>query len=104
MDEWESTPQAPRKAAREILEHMLHNPEARDTAIGIHQWWLRRQIEFSPGVIREALRLLVRHGTVIENFLADGNAVYSISQAGRAEGRVLLDRIHPGPGTTGTNR
>ena len=45
---------------REILEHVAKHPDAKDTAEGIHNFWLSRQTAHqSRDKVREALKYLV---------------------------------------------
>ena len=45
---------------REILEHVAKHPDAKDTAEGIHNFWLSRQTaQQSRDKVREALKYLV---------------------------------------------
>jgi hypothetical protein len=54
------------KISREILEYLLHNPDAQDTMDGILQWWLLEQhIKRNAALVRNAISFLIRKDLVL---------------------------------------
>ena len=69
--------------AREILNYLLKNPDARDTLEGVVQWWLPEQeIKRRTAAIKEALDELVDAGLLSERKGKDAQISYSITSQG----------------------
>jgi hypothetical protein len=76
-----------------ILDHMLHYPEAKDTAEGIQRWWLvGKTREFTPAEVAQALDYLAGRGWIVASSFGAVTCVYGISPAGLEQGRAELER------------
>jgi len=70
--------------AREILEYLLANPYAQDTAEGIAQCWLGSMAPPPPlAKVQEALSQLVNRGWVIQCTGANGQSTYRLNPRAR---------------------
>jgi hypothetical protein len=62
---------------RQILDYLAENPEARDTARGIIEWWLLKQsIAQTTSDVETALAKLVADGRVSTRAAPDGQIYY----------------------------
>jgi hypothetical protein len=69
--------------AREILDYLRKNPEARDTLAGVVQWWLPEQeINWRTASIKAALSELVAAGLLSEHKGKDAQISYRITNRG----------------------
>lgn len=69
--------------AREILDYLRKNPEARDTLEGVVQWWLPEQeIKRRTAAIKKALDELVGAGLLSEHKGKDAQISYRITNQG----------------------
>lgn len=68
--------------AREILFYLSENPQAKDTAEGIAQWWLLDQkLTRELSQVSEALAELVEAGLIVMHTGADTQSHYEINPA-----------------------
>jgi DNA-binding FrmR family transcriptional regulator len=73
-------------AIRELLEHdavcldivryLVHHSEAADTARGIADWWIQRDVARTA----HALTKLLEHGVVRSHLVQDATAVYAFTR------------------------
>ena len=64
-----------------VLEYLAANPEAKDTARGIGEWWLLKQrIAYSSADVEAALAGLVAEGKLQAHLGADGQTIYSLPE------------------------
>jgi hypothetical protein len=69
--------------AREILDYLRKNPEARDTLEGVVQWWLPEpEIKRRTAAIKDALDELVGAGLLGEHIGKDAQISYRITRQG----------------------
>lgn len=67
--------------ALEILDYLVRNPEAKDTATGIVQWWLTEQhVRQTLRDVKAAVKSLVEQGLVLESRAPDGRTYFSLSK------------------------
>jgi hypothetical protein len=80
-----------REVMFETFQHLLRNPDAKDTAAGIRRWWIARGEErFTEGDVQSALSLMVRCGWMLETRIA-GTVLYSTTRAGLSEFRARTE-------------
>jgi hypothetical protein len=79
---------------REILQHVLHHPDAKDTLDGIHRFWLSsRTAHQSRDSVREALDYLVEErGWLTKKISGASVALYGLNKRYLAEVRDYLRR------------
>jgi len=66
-----------------VLRYLDANPNAADTAEGIHEWWLNRELASArKEQVRRALERLVAQGTLERRLLTGGQVLYA-SPSGR---------------------
>ncbi len=74
-----------RKIVDEISLYFMRNPEAKDTAQGIRQWWIPRGDErFSGEEVQSALEFMATRAWVKESGLA-GAVLYGATESGLVE-------------------
>ncbi len=80
---------------RDIVEYLMQNNDASDTARGIAQWWIRRDV----AATQEALMKLQEWGVVQTHVVQDHTFVYAYTK--RAVLRQSLVRYlgAPAPGS-----
>ena len=61
---------------RAILDYLRAHPNARDTAAGIHQWWLPEDVAAQLEDVEEALERLAAAGQVRARTVPGGAVVY----------------------------
>jgi hypothetical protein len=68
---------------REILQYLEANPAAQDTARGIAEWWLLKQIVAQSSVdVEAALARLVAEGKLTAQERSDGYIHFSLPEPG----------------------
>lgn len=79
---------------REILQHVLRHPDAKDTLDGIHKFWLSsRMAHQSRDRVREALDYLVEEkGWLIKKVSGASAALYGLNKSYLAEVQGYLCR------------
>jgi hypothetical protein len=60
----------------EIVRYLLHHGEAADTARGIADWWIKRDVSRTA----EALSRLQEHGIVRSYLVQDATSVYAFTK------------------------
>ena len=75
-----------------ILRYLDANPEARDTAEGIAQWWLRKEwIERKVDEVQNAIQVLKSKGFILEEpNTGVESTLYRLNPYQREAVRVLL--------------
>lgn len=69
----------------EIRLYLLRNPQAKDTAGGIHRWWIPAGEErFTREDVQSALDYMVRRGWAQKSFIAD-TVLYSAAAPGTGQ-------------------
>jgi hypothetical protein len=64
--------------AASILEHLRRFPDARDTARGVHDWWLAPCLrDASLAAVERALRRLVAARRVVAVVMPDGSTLFA---------------------------
>ena len=64
--------------AASILEHLRRFPGARDTARGVHDWWLAAELRgASLAAVECALRRLVAAGRLVAVVMPDGSTLFA---------------------------
>ena len=67
--------------ADEITSYLTAHKRAADTLEGVTDWWItRHRVAESQQLVQEALRLLIRRGTVKCESLGDGRMLYSLNE------------------------
>jgi hypothetical protein len=61
---------------RDIVRYLMHNNDAADTAHGIAQWWVRRDV----AATQEALKKLQDCGVVQTHIVQDRTFVYAYTK------------------------
>ena len=61
---------------RDIVRYLLHHSDAADTASGIAEWWIKRDIPRTA----DALTKLREHGVVRSHLVQDLTAVYTFTK------------------------
>jgi hypothetical protein len=75
-----------------LLEYLCSHPDAKDTAEGIENWWLRAQgATVDRMVVREALNDLVARDWLIRRGSMSGHQIYGLNPARRTELQQLLE-------------
>jgi hypothetical protein len=87
--------------ALSILRYLDANPEARDTAEGIAQWWLRKEwIERKIEDVQHAIQSLTNRGFILEEpNTGAGNTLYRVNPYQRDAIKTLLRNTEEGDGT-----
>ena len=79
---------------KEILEHLLHHPRAKDTQTGIIRWWRPDgSPERSPAEVEEALEWLVAEGFLTERGVGAAEKIYGGNPRRRREIQRHLDGL-----------
>ncbi len=74
-----------------VLAYLRTNPNAKDTAEGVEQWWLRRWgADFDQTGVTEALEHLVQRGWLTVRGSLSGHRLYGLNQTRRIELQQLL--------------
>jgi hypothetical protein len=69
---------------RLILDYLRANPEAKDTARGIGEWWLLKQkIAEALADVKAALARLVAEGKLAAETAPDGEIYYRLRRVGQ---------------------
>ena len=64
--------------AASILEHLRRFPDARDTARGVHDWWLAPDLrDASVAAVERALRRLVAAKRLVAVVMPDGSTLFA---------------------------
>jgi hypothetical protein len=86
--------------ALSILRYLDANPEARDTAEGIAQWWLRKEwIERKIEDVQSAIQALANRGFILEEpNTSVGSMLYRLNPYQRDAIRTLLSSTQQGGG------
>lgn len=75
--------------AASILEHLRRFPDARDTARGVHDWWLAPGLrDASLAAVERALRCLVATGQLVALVMPDGSTLFAKPPDGPGHPRV----------------
>ena len=74
-----------------IMEHLIENPEAKDTLDGIERWWFG-SLSLAPSrrTVERAIDALVAAGWL--RTMVDTRVVYLASDEGLGSGKRWLDR------------
>ena len=81
-------------ASREILRYLTKHPEAKDTADGILEWWLRNgRMRLGKVEIEEILAVMVEKGWLIERKTGTTRKIYGISHERIDEIEQLLEEL-----------
>ena len=73
----------------EVLGYLLRNPEARDTAMGIREWWLTQR-QWPAAQVEATLERLVKDGLLMADHCQDGHTYYSLDPAKQSELRSFF--------------
>ena len=79
---------------RLLLRYLIANPDAKDTAEGISEWWIPKQHrELRPEALEKILASLVAKGWIIERDVSQQEKLYALNRQviGEIE-RYLHDR------------
>lgn len=91
MPSADELPTRVKRALEEIVRYMVSQPDAKDTAQGIHDWWLPvSNNECTLSEVEQAVENLARWGWLTEQRLADQTVVYGPSQEGLQKGVLYL--------------
>jgi|CXWL01.1.fsa_nt_gi hypothetical protein len=75
-----------------LLSYLYTHPDAKDTAAGITNWWLRAHgVDVNDRDVKEALNDLVARDWLIRRASLSGQQIYGLNQARRAELQELLE-------------
>jgi len=80
---------------REIVQYLMRNNEAADTACGIAEWWIRRDVAST----QEALMKLQTCGVVQSYLVQDNTCVYAYTKRAvlrQSLARHFQDMVVPG--------
>jgi len=70
-----------------VLDYLAANPDAKDTARGIREWWLAKPgIEYSSTQVEAALAELVYERKLQAHVGADGQTIYSLVEKDQGGG------------------
>jgi len=67
----------------EIVTYLSHHTEAMDTARGIAEWWIKREVRPTE----DALQKLLRHG-VVRSFVVGATRVYAYTKDPLLRGKL----------------
>jgi hypothetical protein len=74
--------------AASILEHLRRFPDARDTARGVHDWWLAPGLrDASLAAVERALQRLVVAGQLVAVVMPDGSTLFARPPGGPGQPR-----------------
>ncbi len=74
------------EAANRILKYINENPDAKDTASNICNWWmLQEKIDYTIKIVAEALNLLISKQLVIEKEITGSEKIYRINKSKKKE-------------------
>ena len=65
---------------REILQHLIDYPDAKDTMEGIYKWWLPEGHTWRRGEVQKALAFLALKGWLIKRAIVPNKEVYGINK------------------------
>lgn len=90
--------------SRQILEHLVEEPESQDTFEGLASWWLlKRDLARRAAALRTATDYLVERGFLKSQRRADGQVHYCLESSRLAEIRKFLsDAIRQPPSQEAT--
>jgi hypothetical protein len=75
-----------------LLEYLCSHPDAKDTAEGIANWWLRaRGADVDQRDVKEALNDLVATGWLTATGSLSSHRIYGLNQLRRTELQQLLE-------------
>ncbi|MCH8304300.1 MAG: hypothetical protein IIB94_04130 [Candidatus Marinimicrobia bacterium] len=64
-----------------ILNYLRKNPDAGDTVEGISNWWLEiERIDYTIDSVKDALKVLLKNGTVKEHKSREGTIIYKVNE------------------------
>ena len=64
-----------------ILNYLRKNPDAGDTVEGISNWWLEMErIDYTIDSVKDALKVLLKNGTVKEHKSREGTIIYKVNE------------------------
>jgi hypothetical protein len=73
-------PQGNNVAAWLVLGYLCSHPDAKDTAVGVAEWWLRDQgIEVDKETVRVALEYLVKQRWIVSTAGHSGSQIYGLN-------------------------
>jgi hypothetical protein len=76
-----------------VLEYLCANPDAKDTAEGIINWWVGgRGVKIDRGDVKIALQYLVARDWLVVTGSVSDHQIYGLNQARRTE---LLQLLKP---------
>ena len=79
---------------KSILRYFVRNPCAADSAEGVARWrLLHERIDHSVEQTREALRILVSKGYVLEETSPVSGPIFRLNLAKRGESEALLRKL-----------
>ena len=74
-----------------VLSYLCTNPNAKDTAEGVEDWWLRRWGAYiDEAAVKEALDYLVERDWITVRGSLSGHRLYSLNQTRTIELQQLL--------------
>jgi hypothetical protein len=77
---------------QEILAYLLDHPDAQDSLEGVVEWWLREQaIRHRIGLVKAALKQLVKNNFVIEKEIESHFPVYRLNPEKVREARAFIE-------------
>ena len=75
-----------------LLGYLYSHPDAKDTAEGIENWWLRaREVNVDQRDVSEALNELVARDWLIRKENMSGHQIYGLNPTRRTELQQLLE-------------
>ena len=78
---------------RLILQHLLINPDAGDTIVGITGWWVAQELlSIRLKEVAEAVDVLVQEGMLIEKIIPGSDKIYFVNTNKLDEIRDRVDR------------
>lgn len=93
-----------RRVAREILAYLVRHPEAKDSLVGIGQWWLDEPDRWSDVEVHRAVEALVKDGLLCTWESSPGSVIFGPTQQFLQTPQTFLRQLAPDGTEAGADR